>query len=1339
MSNSKRFLSVILAMIMICSTLVVGASAAYTAYKDSAIVGQYNDLDKPVLTTEQYASAAMDEVDRMLDKEQIKFTRADIMVGDVDITSVDATMDSVYSLVTGRLWSTFSGMLGDLKNLNVSAFKPESEGGVRRGTTGKTDKDIIYAVLQFLYDNKNIFVSYINGTIDLGSILPSLVDISKFQDVSKMLKGMLYEETYKTDAPADMSGITYDGIVQDLVTAKITKFVPELSGHTDISSGSMYQFIDYALKVLYNKYGVSVLNHRVKEAIGKYLGVVYTKDEQGVTIDVDASNLNSYARLLNYDYVVPTYTFTSGTFIDNLNNIIKSIADVVIKPEIFTWQSGNNSMLLTNITNLAKAALCNTGSDFFASYIDVASPAEVNAMSSEELCAYALRATINGSVDGMYIPDDATTLREFGYYTLGELLATSVPELDFSSLDKNSTDTLIIMGIDYAIYSVNAALDMDLEYVYTMDGVDKQINKAMKYAIDNYGGLFNGITFDTSANASGWDNLNTLLFSIIAPSWLPSQYSGNFKTFLIDGIINNILNLNLTGLLEMFAFHSGSELQSSPKQVALNLVRRVVNIIFPGAIAQASTIDALASNSALASTVNAIFSDLYNYRVQLTASILPTVCNILDLTNEQEFKFPSITCDELISDSSGSPDYSIKIRNSSSGINTGYTDANGTFHQDSLYTYQILSVTSNVSTINLTNPGTIPGGREAVIRVTGSFSTDTVFVVAITYNVLTEDGSTLTSEPITEYIYSYLSTSSNDSETKFTASSGSLSITDGALNLYASSMSDLYRLQLTVENSSSTKYTDLLPTSTGLNYLMTDDAAYTKTFEEVDEETGETTTDTVTIPANTCYLQLKTEPSTLLPKVEDSNGIAKIYVFETTSAYDALTNHEKEAVWESMILRGTTNRQLCKYTVTTGATAGGVTATNTKNNIFLYKDYDLDSLLTREMGRHRQASGYSSSSAWTAYTTAMAEAAKAVYSPFKAATFASKSATNGKAVLYESAYNDLIAAIEDLDATAISAGVASTQAIIDSVNPSNEGKNYYDSDYNFFAVADFKDYTYYNYRTEYREAQRMIDAATIPDETTGEVEAVNALSLAYINHRLSLYASRLVPVAANKQHLVKALAQCVPMSKQSEYSAESWANYITAYNFAVATNNDSSASLKQSKVNTAYEELLEAEKRLVAPSEGGDASFTLVNPAGGTAPEAVETAEGKAILNVDGLDNFEAAEYFNCTGCSVTAELTDAGSLGTGAKITVTDDSTGSVLAQYTVVVFGDADGTASADSYDMSSLLVVNLGSSEFDSFQTLAMDLTSDDSIDGYDITEMLKVLSGVAAIDYIARTIA
>ena len=271
MSNAKRFLSVILAMIMVLSTLVVGASA-YSAYKDDAIKNQYNKLDKPVLTTEQYASAAVDELDRMLGKEQIKLEKSDLYgIGELDLTSVDKTMESVYNFVTGRTFETFKGMLGDLANLNANAFAT-----VRRSSG---DINVLYAVLQFLYDNKGIFVSYINQTINLGTILPSVVDLSDYTDVNQLLKKMLYEVVYTTKdsagnkiKPTVPKTVTesVDSMVQKLIDNLIAQNLPELNGYTNISSGTTYTFIDNALKKVFNSSLVlDALNGSVKDEIKK--------------------------------------------------------------------------------------------------------------------------------------------------------------------------------------------------------------------------------------------------------------------------------------------------------------------------------------------------------------------------------------------------------------------------------------------------------------------------------------------------------------------------------------------------------------------------------------------------------------------------------------------------------------------------------------------------------------------------------------------------------------------------------------------------------------------------------------------------------------------------------------------------------------------------------------------------------------------------------------------------------------------------------------------------------------------------------------------------------------
>lgn len=1349
MGNAKRFLSVILAIIMMCSTLVIGANAAYTAYKDSAILGQYNKLDKAVLTTEQYASAAMDEVDRMLTKEQMKFTREDIIVGDIDLTSIDAAMDSVYTLVHGALFSSLKGMLGDLQNLNVDAFAPEPN-GVRRGTAGKTDVDIVYAVLQFLHDNTDLLVSFVEGTLDTGSILSSLVDLSEFMDVNKLLKGLLYEFAYGVEGTDEqVAASSVDSMAQNLIDKYIVTgydeelddgtiehvegLVPALEGKTNISTGTTYQFLDNVLKVLYNELVLPLLNEDLKPTIGELCGVIYTENEETGEVTEDRSQLNGYANLLNLDYTVSPFEFTSATLISQLNNLLKSVLDELVNPDVFVWQAGDNSMVKENITNMAKALLVNTGDDLFADYIEVATPEEVEAMTSEELVIYAARAIVNGSAYGMYVPE-VSTLREFAFVALQQVLATDIPELDFSSLDKNSTDSLVIMGINYAIYAVSSELDMGLEFVYDMDGVDAQIKKAMNYAIDNYAGLLNGVTLDE--NASGWENLNTLIFSIIPANWLPASVKGDIKTFIFD-LANTIADLDFDALFALFEYRADSELQKAPKTVIINLVTRVVNIIFPGAFATGkTTLDSLVTNQALAGTVRAIFNALWNYRANLVAAILPTLCGILDLTNDQEFEFPELTWDPTDANvngnsisTAGSIALKLMVRNGSTGINTGYTDANGVFHQDKLYTYDIKGVTTNIAALNVTYPDTIAGGQTAEFSFTGSVSASTVFVVTMTYDVLTEDGTPLTDEPITETMYSYIACNeADDSETAATSTvSGGYSITDGPKNYYANSFGDLTDITLTVKNTNAAEAEVIPHQVNGLNKLVTKDGA--------------------------SYLQLVTDPVTIMQQVDDTAGIANIQVFEETEAYNALTGEEKDAVWDSMIEANTTYNTntgaIARYpliTYTLGAKIGSTTLTSANCKLFIYDDFGLPGLLEDEMGKHRQQSAYASaestvtagSTVWEAYVAAMEAAAKAVYSPFRNGTFALANA-RGKAVLYETAYNNLTAAIEELDAQVLSAGVESSQELIDKCFPSNpEDIPYYDPSYVHSGVIDYVGYTYYNFRDELRTLQAMIDSATIPDEETGEVAVVNELTKAYNEHRFSLYYGRLLTVDTVKTHLERELANPTrEIGDASEYDEVAWNDYEIAVNFATSTINEATAN--PSKVKSAYRALLEAEKRLVAPTEGGDvggdeASYEFTETV--VLVEGVETGE----LFITGInpDN-DLADYFVCSGCYVEVTENEGGYYSTGAVVTVKSDADDSVLAAYTVAVYTDITGDGMTDTSEVSQVLVFTAGSDVPSDLGLAAGDVNFDGAIDTSDLSSYLAVAAGSVVVNYETREIA
>lgn len=1312
MSNAKRFLSVILAMIMILSTLVVGASA-YSAYKGSDIENQYNKLDKPVLTPDQYASAAVDELDRMLGKEQIKLEKSDLYgIGSLDLTSVDATMKSVYDFVTGRTFETFKGMLGDLAKLNANAF----QGVTRSGG----DINVLYAVLQFLYDNKGIFVSYIDQTINLGTILPSVVDLSDYTDVNQLLKKMLYEVVYTTkDAagnkikPTVPSTVTesVDSMAQKLIDDLVVDLLPELSGSTNISTGSMYTFIDNALKKVFNSSLVlDALNGSVKDEIKKACGVEfqknadgsYVKDSKGNKVEANRDNLNGYAKYLNIDYTYSGFTFTSGSFVSQLNNILGSMVNLLLKDGVYTWKSGDNSVLMDNLVGLAKAVLVNTGNDFFASYIKVASPEEVNKMTNEELIVYALRAIINGSVTGMYIPDSVTTVYDFAYYGMVQLLATSAPELDFSGYAHN-LDTIIIMGVNYAIYSVNSAIDMGLSYVTDMAGVDAQLKIAAKYGIDNYGGLLNGLSLSTSD--SGWTTLNKIVDGILGLNWLPTSANKDVKTFVIDNLIAKIADLDLKSVLDMFeisAFPSASDLNKTPKAAVLDIVTRVVNIIFPGAFnASATTFDSLVTNAALASTVNAIFSDLYNYRANLVAGALPIVCSILELTTPQEFKFPTVTCDTFIYNNTGSPKFTIKFRNNSSGINTGYTDANGRFKQDKLYTYDIKSITSNSDVLQLvSDKNKIAAGEEANITVsaTSNYSGAAPFIVAITYDVLTEDETCLTDEPITEYVYSYVSASAvDDSETQLTAKSGNYSITAGPAYIYASSMRDLYRAQYTFENAGAA------------------------------EVKGATIVASSTAPISASYIAPKDETFDILAKTGDQNGIAKSYVFETTASYDALTPAEKEAAWTSICTAGTATAKRYNYTI--GAKFGSTTVSKAVR-VFCYNDFGLESLLSSEIGRHRQSFNYSTG--WSAWETAMQAAVDAVYSPYFQNRF-----INDKAKKYQSAYESLKAAVETLDKNELAGGLDSTKAIMNSYAPSNEGKTYTDADYSFFGVADYEPYTYYNYRNEVKEANSMINRAEIPD-AEGKTYPADTLTVTYRNHRLNLYGSRLLKKTADKRHLAAELANVASLNyNQSNYTADSWAAYQTALNFATSVNNDNTSTLRQTKVNTAYEMLLEYQKRLIlgGGSTPTTPSYELISDV-----STIETADGKILVGVSANGTYDVNYYFSkLENCSVELVNNEQGMFTTGAQILV-KDNTGSVIETYIVSVTGDVNGDGNcADSFDANAIYLVAGAISSFSTeASSLAGDLNNDGLIDISDFTSANAVASALADIDYVNRTI-
>ncbi|MCR5150389.1 MAG: hypothetical protein K6B52_04090 [Clostridiales bacterium] len=195
MKQSKRILSLVMSVIMALTACSVAASAV--GYTGSDLT-KYDDVDKPAFTLDQYASMALDEVDRMLAEEQLV---VDVFVGTLDVSSIDVALSSLT-----ELWGKIQGLLtvlGDVKDLKLDALS-----GVSRADG---DQTVIRALLNFIAQNAPIFEKYARGTLNVGAVQTY---VAPYIFVMKDLAiGMIYEATDLWED--DIATLRSEGLLND--------------------------------------------------------------------------------------------------------------------------------------------------------------------------------------------------------------------------------------------------------------------------------------------------------------------------------------------------------------------------------------------------------------------------------------------------------------------------------------------------------------------------------------------------------------------------------------------------------------------------------------------------------------------------------------------------------------------------------------------------------------------------------------------------------------------------------------------------------------------------------------------------------------------------------------------------------------------------------------------------------------------------------------------------------------------------------------------------------------------------------------------------------------------
>lgn len=200
MKKSAKLLSVILAVVMIFSTMSVMAFAAKTEYQTSDNLTALNayspDGAVTRLSTEERMSVVFDFLD-------VTLAAANINMGDVinkaglhlviDLRSVNAlcgTIDSAKALLNNGLVGGVKWMLGIVKDANLKNWPS----GMTREDNAQLD--IVNGIATLLNDNAGLVKKVINdGKLDVG-IIGNFVDISGvnkyLSDIPGLVKGLVY-------------------------------------------------------------------------------------------------------------------------------------------------------------------------------------------------------------------------------------------------------------------------------------------------------------------------------------------------------------------------------------------------------------------------------------------------------------------------------------------------------------------------------------------------------------------------------------------------------------------------------------------------------------------------------------------------------------------------------------------------------------------------------------------------------------------------------------------------------------------------------------------------------------------------------------------------------------------------------------------------------------------------------------------------------------------------------------------------------------------------------------------------------------------------------------------
>lgn len=1261
MTKCKRIMAVILSAMLVFGSVSVAASAAYNPYLGSAIIGKYNSIDEVDLSLEQKSSILLDELDVMLEKEDIYL---DIpVIGTIDLTSIDAALNSIYNL-TGN-WLFGSLTVGDLSVLEDYRANIAS---VRRTTADKSDADVIASLVTYLSNCAPTLLGMFGDDFNWGIVhgfLPPEFRII-IDDFNGWLDKLIWDLLHPVNTETMPVNPTLDYFVQFLCDNQLAGKREDIMGfegvmpglEVDIATDSAYSVIEEGIYEALNAFVIPILNGDLKDVI---TDAVESNKADGGKLD----------ELINVNYNIERYEFDEDLgFVEQINDVFMVVVKEMLLEDKSQWVStakgaeegrSNVENLVYNLEALLKQIIAAGGE-----------VENVSTYNLKDLGDYIARVAVEQFVDHLDF-EKGDTMEKIAYEGLRELVVRFVPEVTYADLDEDAyeddTDALSVayreaiyeMGADIACYYLNANIALDCSVNTT---ADEFISAFITWCMPYIDGLFDPTDYNAATN--GWEKIDAIIWQFIPKEWM--NYADMFNngagtaadlTFkgLLDYIIDAVFKMDIEKLFIFFDHVENGALNEPVRDVILEFVADILNTAFYVTDANGNKTDIV--DLSVITTFDAIVDPVSNaadiisgllkslaQRPALQETVINLVTMIMGLDDPQSLGEVDIDLDSRIDCTSGSiPAGTImRISNYSDGVNSGWLPAGATeIDQDKMYEIELVSLTNYVNaatpedtpgasvTASVTQGTKIAANSYLDVNISGTVSENTEVRFDLEYYILDENGERIGDTALVKSVFTHLYKTQSE--------------------YYIPTSAESSANNVTFEDFSTWFFTTDVYNASLFSILATNESGLITSSVDVKRAIV-----TGTLPTG---LAANAPADGVIVHIDDSSATSDTY--GTVNPYvSTITDPDASQPY------GVYNLNI-QFEVQ-GSGLFGQTTTETSesraHNIVIYNDFGLPGVLSDVMGENRQRKDFADNAQteWDTYIAALSDGYELLNgNPDDTKMFNDVNAElDGVQNDYYEKVEAIKAAVEALDAKAKPTDSAKLAAL------NAEIAKYADIDSDNYVL-----FTYDRFEDAYDRAASLADSQVAPEgDDTFVAPSIPAFDLAYATQQLKLWGGRLIQKTTNKTQLNNVLGP-VENWTENDVAIEWWTAFDAARDAAVVVMDDADAL--QTEVNDARIELMKAMKG--------------IKPRYLNKAEDTTTVIDSVNMLIYGINEYcgELSEIVSANSdytASLDLNNEEAAFIGTGATIKI-HNASNVLVATYTVILYGDLNGDGYLDEND--------------------------------------------------------